>query len=813
MPRLFAGAPYHDLGVLRAALRGPTLEARIWAAAMLPWDPNRSEDAAALAVEALNDLSLDVRETALTALVSLAPRLVRALSAEHQEVLLAHLDQRVPPGDPRAILIARYVFPDRGAQLLRGHLQRARRSGGLRPSLLEESVHWSLDQVDGELLCAALDTLPHFASLGDEHFELATLLASAAMALDEGGAARPLLAAVTEGLAAEEPMPVYAAILLLLINHLGLGATEQPDPSGLREMIAPRPKFVRRWLGTALDRLGQAGVEVRGLRKQATDGRWAPVLRALLEDIDDLIDDAPAGSRLAAALMEELEERRIAGSLPPAMMPWACLLAAAARLRMLRVNGGAADLPQPRPRLDWDAELDPVLDALSQPRMSRTERQGLVVRALRLAGLPATEQAGDARAIERIRQCAELIESDGNSDLARAALLLRAGIGDERGLNAVRSILRAPAADPTELEAAQEAVGMRLDLLGATVEELFGAAEPWQLARALGVLAQTPTYQGLAEPLAERWQELVRVDMPALLAVAFRVPDARIAALLREEAGSVSTRATHHALLVSAVSGAAEDELEELRLLLGQAEQLAAGAQLSLEMSCVACGRIASFPVSHVLFDPPRLESSAGREGMLPGPELTCPHCAAQDEMQLLPSAALRALSESDRIELRQVELSDAQGEAIKTVRSFLDAGFDPDSAASARSRSRRLYALGRVDAALRALDGDEDAEAELIRAMMYLDRSKPEQAKQAIERARARMTPQTDPALAAQADELETGLRTVMQVLDPDAADLQDEPETKLAGAPSRRETRPRRNDPCPCGSGRKYKQCCLAR
>jgi len=23
--------------------------------------------------------------------------------------------------------------------------------------------------------------------------------------------------------------------------------------------------------------------------------------------------------------------------------------------------------------------------------------------------------------------------------------------------------------------------------------------------------------------------------------------------------------------------------------------------------------------------------------------------------------------------------------------------------------------------------------------------------------------------------------------------------------------ETKPRRNDPCPCGSGKKYKQCCL--
>jgi len=34
-----------------------------------------------------------------------------------------------------------------------------------------------------------------------------------------------------------------------------------------------------------------------------------------------------------------------------------------------------------------------------------------------------------------------------------------------------------------------------------------------------------------------------------------------------------------------------------------------------------------------------------------------------------------------------------------------------------------------------------------------------------------------------------------------------------KLKAAPARRPFGPGRNAPCPCGSGRKYKKCCLGR
>ena len=37
-----------------------------------------------------------------------------------------------------------------------------------------------------------------------------------------------------------------------------------------------------------------------------------------------------------------------------------------------------------------------------------------------------------------------------------------------------------------------------------------------------------------------------------------------------------------------------------------------------------------------------------------------------------------------------------------------------------------------------------------------------------------------------------------------------EDDPALPSPVEPIHGETRPKRNDPCPCGSGRKYKQCC---
>jgi preprotein translocase subunit SecA len=46
---------------------------------------------------------------------------------------------------------------------------------------------------------------------------------------------------------------------------------------------------------------------------------------------------------------------------------------------------------------------------------------------------------------------------------------------------------------------------------------------------------------------------------------------------------------------------------------------------------------------------------------------------------------------------------------------------------------------------------------------------------------------------------------KAAREVVSPDDPPLPDTPveQAKAAGAPGR-------NDPCPCGSGRKYKQCC---
>ena len=37
--------------------------------------------------------------------------------------------------------------------------------------------------------------------------------------------------------------------------------------------------------------------------------------------------------------------------------------------------------------------------------------------------------------------------------------------------------------------------------------------------------------------------------------------------------------------------------------------------------------------------------------------------------------------------------------------------------------------------------------------------------------------------------------------------------PQPEVVPQPVRNETKVGRNDPCPCGSGKKYKQCCLAK
>jgi hypothetical protein len=798
----------NGLDSLRTLATSSDREVRMWAALALPL-ASEVEAAAVVLIEELQDRSTRVRETALASLTRIAAVVMEPLDLSAEESLLRYVGRVLQPGDRRGLAVARLLAPTRFAAVLREHLERARRLEQLPRSLVDHSAMWAIARNDGDLLAGVFPALDHYsASTVAEEFDARAVLAGAAVILDEPRAARLLLNAAAEGLGRSSPSPVHAAILLFLTNQLGLGAANPKNLPDLRDLVSPRPAIALEWLERALERLAQAGVEVRGLRKLAVDGRWVMVQRALLEDIDDLIDAAGEGVRLAAALMEGLEERRLAGAIPAAMRPWASVLAAASRLRILRARELAQTRPVAAPLLTPNADLELLLDHLEGGGRDLQERFGLARRALRISGATG-ERPRDARALELLRQRAEFWHAAGQEPLSQIGLYLLAASGDARALGELRSGALEEAAGPALINSASQALATAPRLFSEMLDELLAGPEEWKIVRGLQFVRHLPARSGWAERLDREWESWARLDLDSLTHIAGRTPDPLMLQRLAGEAQAGATEITFRALLLAAVQAAPAEELERLRAILSHSLLLTADAP-AVDCRCNACGRIFEYAVDCAVIDRALFQESGGTQGFLPGPRLECRRCGAVDEMIPLPVSARGVIWNAEEIEWRQVDLRSNGGPPPLTVRAFLD---DFTGADGQSTRAGRLAVLGRGDDALAEIDLDPTQNRDLLSVLLLLEMGRTELAAEALEKARAALTGSDS---EQRREELQAALDVVSRVVAEQSPQSQVEREEELPWErqdPVKKRAQPRRNDPCPCGSGRKYKQCCLRR
>ncbi len=821
MSTLLDGSCPHDLSVLRARAADEVAEARLWAASLLMWERTRCEAAAELAIELLEDDDQRVQRAALRSLSELAPRLTAPLDDALIGRLADHVARRARVGHEGALTTLRWLAPERVNDALSEHLRRSDQAGaGGLSEALAEALLWALESGDASILGPACERLLGEGGRGaPEAVDVIPSLMNAVVELDFAPAAAILVSVGHQRFGDAEPPVTHWFALVLIAGFLGLAEDREIEAPDLRELGQPRPATATNWLTPALRHLGAAGVEVEGLQERAAAGQWVPVLRALLEDLDDVIEDPPPRAELPAALLRALAALQRSGSVPPIMMPWAALVAAGSRLRLSPERRRRARAPRPDPLPRWDASLDTVLVALGSDHLSPGDREELALRALRLAG--HLSEAGSARPAEdaeaAIREAAGKLWTDGDLSKAHAGLLLLVACGDERGIGFVRSTLDAEEVDAPRLVRACRAVGFRFEEFAQQIEELLTGDQEWRRARALRVLAASPTRDAWAERLAGDWERCAAADMESLVALVQRLPHAGICERMIAECVPRTPRTAANALALAALVGADAEVMERLRKVVRTGTKSGEQGELPdgwLELRCSACGRISAAPVDRVAVDPELVQSTNGSAGVLPGSSIRCPCCDAVDELAPLVSSAMALVAERDRPGLRPAQLRAADGSAFTSVRAFLAEGYDADLPAARMLKARRLLALGRIGDAWSELEGLRAAESDLIRALAHLEDRDCQRALDAVTSARARMKLEIEanPALESEAQQLEEAANAMLEIRmrDKRSREIAQAQAVPLA-APGVRA--PKRNDPCPCGSGRKYKHCCLTR
>ena len=820
MSRLLAGACPHDLTTLRTRLNDRHPEARLWAVSLLPWERSDCEEAAALAIDALGDSDPRVSRAALRSLADLAPRLVRSLADESLEKLAEHIGRRAPVGDSGAITALRWMAPARVTGALESQLARARRSSGKSIQMaLGESVLWSLESGDAAILGTALEVA--LRDQGTEDADVVDVLPSllgAVADLDYVPAASLLVASARRGISEAEPSILGWLALVLIAGLLGLAEEEEIEAPDFRELGARKPATAINWLLPALERLGRAGVEIEGLERDATAGRWPAVFRAMLEDCEEITDDPAPGTKLAATLLTELARAQGSGGVPSIMAPWAALVAAAARLRLSPDERRRKRQSRPAPLPPWNAGIETVLDSLGSDHLAAADREELAQRALRLAragGDP--DSALDPAAKKAILDCALTLWTDADLSKAQAGLVLLVALADDRGDRFVRDALGNEEADGTRLVRATRAAGFGFDRFAPWIETLLESDATWERARALRVLAVTPTRGGWAEPLLAGWEKLALADMESLVGVAYRLPDEGIAERMVKEARPRAPRTTGSALVLSALLGAENDQLEELRKIVRSVEKSGRSGSLPdgwLELRCGGCGRLSAAPVDRLIVDAELLQRTNAAAGMLPGKAIRCPRCDAVDELAPLVGSAMTVLSGGDRSRFRPAELSGRDGRPLGSVREFLGEGYDPELPSARKTRARRLISLGRMREMWTEIESLTDAESEVIRALGHLEERDFERSMGCAKTARERLKLQgsDDEEIVKELDQIEEIGQTLT------AAQEQARRATDDAGRPASIDgpassRLPKRNAPCHCGSGRKFKHCCIDR
>lgn len=841
---LSTGALVHDLDRLIPHLDSPRGEVRQWAVSLLDWCWPEAERAVAEALKRLSDSDASVVDTALESLCHLAPRLRQVPAEDEVECLIPNLVKCTEPGDERVLRCLRYLAPDRLSEVLRRQLSRVSRRQLQGLTTMRQALLFAANQRDTAVLLKVVEVaFEHRGARLATHTDEMLGLVNTVVGLDEPRVAAPILRAVATEMAGDDPSPVHALTLLLLAGMLGLGIRENVALPDYRELVSSRPTVAVEWLEMALERLRRVGVETSGLRKLAGSGRWSPVLRALLEELEDFTEDPGSGQRLAAGVLIELERAREAGDIPPRMLPWATIVAASARLRIAsHATPGNADASESVAELNgwWHAPAagsddDLLLAEIGNGRLPVAERMGLVCQLLRQLGWRPEGGAGstEPERRERARQVGERLWTSTEAKDARVGLSLLAGLDVEAAFQFIERTLTSEDASDAPLSRAIESAGLRLDRCAEWVDALLSGTEEWQISRGLACLAEAPARASWVAPIAGRWEELARADLARLGSVALRLPAPEIREHAMDETAPHATRMNLTALLQSLLQGrdaeGPREYLEETRR--GASDSVQRQGQW-LELRCTGCGRLVFADVASVAVDVVLVRDSAGREGVIVGGKHACARCGVEDEMELTSDSRLEAMAYASREELDIVSIQIPRVQpSIRTPRLYLDCGFDPEFAPARRARSNRLLSLGRSEEAEAALGDDPSPAAEGMRARVALWRLDIDEAEARFQRARARaeLEPTLDETLLEEFEHLRQGIRRAREAQEETskqrvvASEAEGGAEDRSGASPRTRRhdestkvsrtrgIRVGRNDPCPCGSGRKYKACCI--
>ncbi len=568
---------------------------------------------------------------------------------------------------------------------------------------------------------------------------------------------------------------------------------------------------------------------VRDIRRFCRDGKWSRAVAALIPLAEPLATRAPEDgeAQLSLNLFRALAERAetIRGTREKSQDAVGLLLLALDQIGQA-VKRSSLILPE-----TLDGQLRWLLSGAALPH---PEAQAEVVSRL-VAARPGEGWE---------RMCLQTLERR-DAQAPMAASLLGAW-RSEAGIPQLVDALGA-GEDPELPDAAEEAlVNVGEPAVDAVLQALASAEDPGVLDRCLDVCVRLPSRRAVAV-IARRFEDLFTLVPESLLHTVDRIGAREFVEPLRAEVREGERQAEDTFAFLCDLHGVADPRLSAIRE--RQKREISRAAEgdqdvsrlpedhIDLALQCNGCRRTYTYPVRAVYVDPDLREGD--RVEPFIKDRIRCKGCGREDDYTLTPAAHLaltgRLLMLMARVETKGPEAA-TEGPLILMPLGLIDGRrMNPREARhdyEARLTTRPddpalLIGYGNI---LRFLEETERAEAAYRRAV-ELDPHAIEAFASLGQLAEARGD------LTAAEREYQQGLalgrnaryyqvkdrraftRTLEEALEgvkgaragrlPDPVPAQAQLETILAQ--DRGETKVGRNDPCPCGSGRKYKKCCL--
>lgn len=568
---------------------------------------------------------------------------------------------------------------------------------------------------------------------------------------------------------------------------------------------------------------------VRDIRRFCRDGKWSRAMAALIPLAEPLATRAPEDVEavLSLILIRALAERAetIRGTREKSQDAVGLLLLALDQIGQA-ARGLSLTLPE-----TLDGQLRWLLSDAALPH---PEAQAEVVSRL-VAASPAEDWK---------RLCVQTLERRA-AQAPMAASLLGAW-QSEAAIPLLVDALTSGKDDELPGAAEEALVNVGEPAVDAVVQALASAEDPGVLERCLDVCVRLPSRRAVAA-IGRRFEDLFILVPEALLHAVDRIGAREFAEPLRAEVRDGERQPEDTFLFLCDLHGVADPRLSAIRERQErEASRAAEGDQdvsrvpeehIDLALQCNGCRRTYTYPIRAVYVDPDLREGD--RVEPFIKDRIRCKGCGREDDYTLAPTAHLaltgRLLMLMARVEKEGPEAA-TEGPLI-LMRLGLTDGRRMNPREARRDYEARLathpddpallIGYGNI---LRFLEETERAEAAYRRAL-ELDPHAIEAYTSLGQLAEARGD------LAAAEREYQQGLalgrnaryyqvedrrdftRTLEEALEgvkgaraarlPDPVPARAQLETILAQ--DRGETKVGRNDPCPCGSGKKYKKCCL--